>query len=632
MICRTLLAALVLFAIVAMVAVRGSAWWAPADSQVSIPEGVKNSQKPEDAPPTPAESLAKITVPEGFHVTLCAGEPAVAQPIALAIDHRGRVWVAECYSYREWNETGKDRILIFEDSDGDGVFDSRKVFQDNLPNLTGVEIGHGGVWACCAPNLLFIPDADRDDRPDGPPVVKLDGWNVKEVGHNIYNGLAWGPDGWLYGMQGIKGESRVAKPGTPLEERPRQNCSVWRYHPVSERYEVVAHGTTNPWGLDWNDHGEGFFINCVIGHLWHLIPGAHYKRMYGQDYNKHAYELIDAHSDHLHWGGGAWQSSRGGEGVHSEAGGGHAHTGLMIYLGDNWPAAYRNGVFTCNIHGYRMNHDLLKRVGSGYVGQHGKDLFFANDPWFRGIDLAYGPDGGVYISDWTDFGECHDNDGVHRSSGRIYKLVYGKPNAPAGLDIGQQTDEQLVELQLHANDWYVRHARQALAERAAAGKDLAAANALLLKMYRDQADETRRLRAMWALHATGAATGDWLVSQLSDSNEYVRGWAVQLLMDGHQPAPPALALLEKMAATDTSPYVRLKLASALQRLPVEQRWGIAGGLAQRAEDDKDHNLPLLIWYGIEPSVAADSRQAIALAGKAKLSQLRQFIVRRLAEK
>src|SRR5262245_47048941 len=163
----------------------------------SLPAGVVSTQNPADVPPTPLEALAKFTVPKGFRITLFAGEPDVAQPIAIAFDDRGRLWVAECYSYPGWKADGKDRVLIFEDTDGDGTFDKRTVFLDNLPNLTGLAWGHGGAWLLCAPQLLFVPDRNRDDVPDGKPEVILDGWTLKAK-HNIVNGMTWGPDGWLY--------------------------------------------------------------------------------------------------------------------------------------------------------------------------------------------------------------------------------------------------------------------------------------------------------------------------------------------------------------------------------------------------------------------------------------------------
>ena len=110
-----------------------------------------------------------------------------------------------------------------------------------------------------------------------------------------------------------------------------------------------------------------FITNCVIKHIFHVVPGAHFVRMYGQDLNPHCYGLIESCADHIHWAGGDWTSSRGGKGAHSAAGGGHAHAGACVYLGDTWPAEYRNRVFMCNLHGNRLNQNVLKRSGSGYV-------------------------------------------------------------------------------------------------------------------------------------------------------------------------------------------------------------------------------------------------------------------------
>jgi putative membrane-bound dehydrogenase-like protein len=189
--------------------------------------------------------------------------------------------------------------------------------------------------------------------------------------HNVVGNLAWGPDGWLYGCNGILSNSRVGKPGTPDRDRVALNCGVWRYHPVRHKFEAYAHGTTNPWGIDWDERGQMFITNCVIKHLFHVPQGAHFERMFGQDINPHSYALIQSCADHQHWAGGHWTTSRAGEAgtyaPHGDAGGGHAHSGCMVYLGDNWPEEYRGNVFTLNIHGQRLNRDKLVREGSGYV-------------------------------------------------------------------------------------------------------------------------------------------------------------------------------------------------------------------------------------------------------------------------
>ena len=527
---------------------------------------------PSNAPVPAREAAARFKVPEGFIVTQFAAEPDVVQPIAMTIDHKGRLWVVENYAYPLWlgGPVGRDRILIFEDTDSDGRFDRRRVFFEHGTNFTGIELGFGGVWVCATPNLLFIPDKDGDDRPDGPPVIKLDGWS-KTPQHNMFNALKWAPDGWLWGCNGILSISRVGKPGTPDAERVAIDCGVWRYHPTREVFEAVAHGTTNPWGLDFDDLGEAFITNCVIPHLFHVIPGAHFQRMFGEDVTPNRYELMETCADHLHWAGGRWQDSREGRGKHGEAGGGHAHVGAMIYLGNNWPERYRNGVFTCNLHGHRVNHDRLEPYKSGYVARHEKDFLNVADTWFRGLELKYGPDGVVYLTDWYDTGECHeaDSDNAHRENGRIYRVSYG--TAPAvKVDLSGESDVALAQYQRHPNDWYVRTARRMLQERAAAGRDLGKANAALLEILVSNAAVSRRLRALWALYATGGLGEKTLEGLLEDRSEHVRAWAIRLLCDAKSAPATAVNRFAELARTDASPKVRLSLASALQRIPIAQ--------------------------------------------------------------
>jgi putative membrane-bound dehydrogenase-like protein len=186
---------------------------------------------------------------------------------------------------------------------------------------------------------------------------------------------------------------------------------------------VLTHGTTNPWGHDWDANGEMFFINTVTGHLWHLIHGAHL--MDSNTMNPLIYEKLDTIADHYHYDrSGSWSDSRDGKA--NSLGGGHAHIGMMIYQADQWPEAYRNKLFTLNMHGRRANVERLERNGSGYVGKHEPDVFLSDDPWFRGIEISTGPDGSGFILDWSDTGECHESTGVHRTSGRIFRVSYGE--------------------------------------------------------------------------------------------------------------------------------------------------------------------------------------------------------------
>jgi putative membrane-bound dehydrogenase-like protein len=609
-----------------------------AHAGAAIPEPF-NTQTGSTKPLPAAQAAAQMDLPEGFHATVFAAEPDVRQPISMALDSRGRLWVAECYTYAEasvgYAMQLRDRVVIFEDVDGDGRFDKRTVFYEGLQRLTSVEIGFGGVWVTAPPNLLFIPDRDGDDRPDGEPEIRLDGFDFASARHTMVNGLRWGPDGWLYGRQGILGTSQVGAPGTPAEERTSVNVGIWRYHPTRGSFEVVCEGTTNPWGLDWNEYGDAFFINTVIGHLWQAIPGAHFTRMFGDDRNPHVYQLIEQHADHVHWDTREkWSDVReiGVTGPSSQAGGGHAHTGLMFYNGGSWPDEYRGKLFTINFHGRRLNLENIVRTGSGYLGKHTPDFAQQADPWFRGIDLLTAPDGSVYVSDWSDTGECHDDDGVNRQSGRIYKITYGEAAKPAVADVAKLSDAGLLPLLRSENEWFARAARKQLQERAARGVEMGALRESLRQIFAESSEPVHILRSLWALHAIGGADAAFLRAQLGHANEYVRAWAIRLLLDAPATATAEThAALAKLADGEPSAYVRLALASALQRVPLGQRAAIARPLLTHAEDADDHNLPLMLWYGLEALAEETPEVLLTLIENTAIPTPRQLIARRLGE-
>jgi putative membrane-bound dehydrogenase-like protein len=472
---------------------------------------------------------------------------------------------------------------------------------------------------------MFIPDRNGDDKPDGEPEILLDGWAWQDT-HETLNTFIWGPDGWLYGCHGVFTHSRIGKPGTPDDERIPLNAAIWRYHPTRHKFEVFAEGTSNPWGVDFNDMGQAFATACVIPHLYHVIQGGRYQRQAGQHFNAYTFKDILTIADHVHWAGSG--GPHAGNNRSDAAGGGHAHAGAMIYLGDQWPPQYRNQIFMSNIHGNRVNNDVLEPRGSGYVGKHGHDLLMMNDKWSRLINLKYGPDGSVYMIDWYDQQACHLNqpEKFDRGNGRIYRVSYGdgarSAEASKG-DLSKLGDVELVKLQSHPNDYFVRHARRILQERQS--KDAVAA----LQQMEDATGDSpaKRLRAMWALHAVGQAVS---LRHLSDPDPYVRAWTIQLACEDRAPSDETLATFAKLAADDASPVVRLYLASALQRIEPAKRWDILKGLVSHAEDATDHNLPCLYWYALEPLVSVEKVKALTLAAQGKVPALREFVARKMA--
>ncbi|TWT59232.1 PVC-type heme-binding CxxCH protein [Allorhodopirellula solitaria] len=617
----------------------------------------------------PAASAAAIKLPAGFSVAAIAAEPDVQNPIDLAWDYHGRLWIAENYTYAKsgvrFRDDLRDRVVVFTDADGDGIPEHRDVFMDTLTRLTSVEVGPGpggvnGVWLMCPPQLLFVPDADHDLTPDGPPQVILDGFEIAQQNyHNFANGLRFGPDGWLYGRCGGSCPGRIGQPGTADEDRVALEGGVWRCDIDSDRFEVICHGTTNPWGHDFTRYGDLFFINTVNGHLWHGFEGAHFRRPFTLDPNPAVYETIDQHADHYHFDTGQhWTKSR--DGAANDFGGGHAHTGMMIYQESTWPQSYRGSLMTLNFHGRRANRENLVRRRSGYVGTHGKDFFLTSDEWFRGIELSAGPDGNVFLLDWSDLGECHEHTGVHRSSGRIYHITADHSDKQQQRlqeiqlrRIGQLIAgdaESLVEMILENDRWYSHQALMRLRELRDSGVDLTQAINRLQSQTKRQEDPACRCRILWALDVLAGI--DDYESWFADPSEYVRAAAIRSSVQDwplddvygptadsraawprmEQPARSLINAMEKLGA-ESSPLIRRNLASTLQRLPASLRAEAAGELLRFSGDQDvgDHNLPKLIWYGLMSRSSTVPDDMIGVLQACEIPELTTYLARSIAE-
>jgi putative membrane-bound dehydrogenase-like protein len=625
------------------------------------------------------EALKSMQLPGGFKAELIAAEPDLVQPMAFTFDERGRIWVVEGNSYPKPREigAGQDRIKILEDKDGDGTFETKKIFCEGLNLVSGIELGFGGVWVGAAPYLMFIPrDGDttvplnRSDKSNETyktyskvpglnftAYALLDGWGSQDT-HETLNSFIWGPDGWLYGCHGVFTHSKVGKPGTPDGQRIPINAGIWRYHPVRHQFEIFAEGTSNPWGLDYDQHGEFFVTACVIPHLYHIVPGGRYQRQAGQHFNPNTYEDIKTIADHQHYAGSARPDvtfdKNTGAGVMNDdtnaLGGGHAHCGLAIYQSSLFPPTYRNQLIFGNLHGHRLVANYTDLHASTYVGRHGADFLRSNDMHFIPVTQKVGPDGALYVSDWSDQQICHRGSNAvenwDRSNGRIYRISYDGWKPWKG-DLAKESDGALAKLAVQTeNEWESRMARRVLMEKAFYTKELQADHVI-------RSVGSSSLRALWLAHTVGVSsyyldTSDKPIDKdirelaaLKSMEAGIRGSATRLLTtlplqstedssihtDSWKARVSAFA---ELAKSEQSPIVRRELASALQRIPQDQRKDLATALLKHGEDKDDPMIPLLIWYGIEPVVAADPAVGMQLAKVSKIPKVTGFIYRRLS--
>jgi putative membrane-bound dehydrogenase-like protein len=567
---------------------------------------------------TPEQAARRMVVPPGFHVEIFAAEPMVRQPLSASFDERGRLWVIEYLQYpnpaglkpvtvdqylrTEYDRVpeppprgprGADRIKILEDTDGDGRADTEKVFVDGLNLASGLAVGHGGIFVGQAPYLLFYPDRNRDDRPDGDPEVLLTGFGLQDA-HSTVNSMTWGPDGWLYGAQGSTVTARIR--GLEFQQ------GIWRYHPDSRRFEVFAEGGGNTWGLDFDRTGNAFGSSNGAYITFHMVQGGYYLKgfaKHGPLHNPHAYG---------YFGPIAYQGAKLG---------GHVTPGGIIYKGDALPPAFQGAFIAGNLLSNTVYWHVLKQDGSTFAGRHGGTLIDAHDRWFRPIDLLAGPDAAVYVVDWYDKRAAHldPRDTWDRTNGRIYRVVYGDRRKVPPFDLAKHSSAELVALRQSTNDWFAVEARRILAER----RDPSVIPGLRSSL-RDDRDETLALRDLWALRASGGLDDGTAAELLRHPIAGVRRWTIRLLGDDHRMNSELRSRLIGLAEDDPDPLVRSQLASSCQRWAPGDALPILRRLARHHQDAGDTHIPNLIWWAFERQLRNDRRAVVAVLCAPEASQ------------
>ncbi len=577
----------------------------------------RRQDKPPGPPLSPAEAIKKMTVPEGFSVELVASEPDIVNPVAMAIDERGRFWITESLEYpRREPGPGRDRIKILEDTNGDGTCDKFTVFAEGLNIPSGIAVGHGGVWVANAPDLLFLQDTDGDGKADKQEVI-VTGFGRDDT-HELPNSLTWGPDGYLYGLNGVFNFSKVTYPKTSPNYKEGQKpwqftCALFRIHPVQKTFEIFCEGTSNPWGVTWDSRGEAFISACVIDHLWHLTETGYYHRQ-GGPYPAFTWKL-ESIVKHKH------QAA--------------AYCGITYFDSDAYPLEYRGKLFMGNIHGGCINVDRLERDGSTYFAKPEPDFLTANDVWFMPVVQKVGPDGSLYVLDWYDRYHCYqdanaDPKGIDRLHGRLYRVKYQGTKQPPKFDLAKETDEQLVERLKSPNVFYREHAQRILAERlycdpqAPPSKPIQTSNSrpkLWDLVLAKDTPQKIRLPALWAIISAGHLDPDSFIKLLGSENADVRAWGVRSAGNQGFIREEEWQKIQALAG-DESVDVRLQVAITAAKLK-----GIYADGKEQAVDPlptlvavlascgEDKLIPHIVWQNLHPRLEQNAAQFVKLIGE-----------------
>jgi putative heme-binding domain-containing protein len=555
-----------------------------AQKQAAIPHG---QDKPPGPALAPAEALKKMTVPPGFSMELVASEPNIVNPVGMTFDERGRIWITESLEYpRHSAGPGKDRVKVLESTKGDGVYDKVTVFADGLNIPSGIAVGHGGVWVANAPDILFYKEGP-DGKAAGKPEVVVTGFGRSDT-HELPNSLTWGPDGWLYGLNGVFNPS-IVKSNNGKEYR--FTCALFRIHPKTREFQIFCEGTSNPWGVAWDSEGSAFVSACVIDHLWHLVETGYYHRQGG------AYPPFT-------WKLGSIVKHR-----HQKA----AYCGIHYFDSDAYPPEYRDRLYMGNIHGGCVNSDILTRDGSTYFAKPAPDFLTANDAWFMPVVQKTGPDGCLYVLDWYDRYHCYqdanrDPAGIDREHGRLYRVRYKDSPRAGKFDLAKESDDQLI-LRLHSPNVYFRD----IAQRLLCEHNSAAANGKLQKLVLDNdAPRKTRLHALWALIGTGLLDVDFHKQLLAHKDPTFRAWAVRAAGNFGKIDPGIREQVVSLAA-DPAADVQLQVAIAARKIDGIEPIPVLTQVLSSCGDDKV--IPSIVWQNLHPLLEEQTEKFMQIALK-----------------
>lgn len=529
---------------------------------------------------SPEDALESFEVHPGFTVDQVAAEPLVSDPIAVAFDAAGRMYVVEMRGYSEQYDDNAGVISLLEDTDNDGHFDKRSMFMKGLAWPTAVTCYDGGVFVGVPPNILYAKDTTGDGVADVQEVVYT-GFSLKNV-QGLMNTLKWGLDNHIYGATSTSGAD--VKPGDdpaalPISLRGRD----FKIEPKSRELIPISGGgqhgmSMDPWGRRYvssnSDHIQQvmFDDHYVARNPYLAAPGA--RRSIASDgpaatvYRISPVEPWRIVRTRLRVKGLVPGPVEGGG---TPAGYFTGATGVTIYRGNAWPDAFYGNAFIGDagsqlVHRKTINEDNIQLVADR--ARENTEFLRSTDTWFRPVQYANAPDGTLYIMDMyreviehplslPPLIKKHLDLTSGRNMGRIYRVLpegYEQPEKP-GLDTA--STERLVATLDHANGWHRETAARLLYER----QDKTAANALRDLVANGSRPEGR-IRALYGLDGLDLLTANEIRAGLQDPSPKVREHAIRL---SEAFIPDDESLLDAVLAlqSDDNPQVQYQLAFSL---------------------------------------------------------------------
>ncbi|MEM7369534.1 MAG: PVC-type heme-binding CxxCH protein [Bacteroidota bacterium] len=506
-----------------------------------------------------AEALAGFHLPEGYEVNLFASEEdfPLANPMAMNFDNRGRLWVANTPTWPHPlpGKAPEDFLVILEDQNRDGKADSHTLFMDSLQMIHGFALGNGGVYISQTPNMIFVTDTNQDDVADTYEMI-LHGFGAEDAEHSI-NNLSWGPDGSLYFLNGIFFRTQVE---TPYGPKRLKDSGVFRYTARKQKFDVyLSEFFWNPWGLVFDRQGQGILLDASSGDLYHMSPMAsnfHYPKP-KDDWDSFDAASKDPDIDLIHE-----VFSFAPEGIGSAA-------GIGIIGSSHFPEEVQGRFLSNQIEGWRGTHWFdLKAIGTTYEPSiEETELFFSEDPHFRPVAMAFGPDGALYILDF--YSPIFENvefpkrsTGRDHSHGRVWRITHSSRPLLTQPSILGESNDHLLNL-LKSPEATVRHfARRELQERTPeeVQDDLASWVANL--DHGDPVHDQYSLEALWIYQGLGLVNKNLLTHLLTANEPAIRAAATRVLRYWQEDVPDAMALLEQRVK-DEDMRVRLEAVIAL---------------------------------------------------------------------